>query len=60
MSIKIQIGPCERAIEEIEPNWITEQVNRRRHDNAKVCVMIKINTGSINLALATSGCQKRC
>lgn len=58
MSIRIQIGSSERAIEDIEPNWITEQVTRRRHEGVPVCVRITINTGSINLALATSDCPK--
>lgn len=58
MSIRIQIGKSERAIEEIEPNWITEQINRRRHEDVPVCVRITINTGSINLSLATSDCPK--
>ena len=58
MSIKIRIGSSERNIEDIEPNWISEQVNRRKREGVPVCVRIKINTGSINMSLATSDCPK--
>jgi hypothetical protein len=56
MSIKVQIGTSERDISDIEPNWVNEQINRRKKDGVPVCVRVSINLGDINIALATTDC----
>ena len=56
MGIRIVIGTSEREINNIEPNWINEQLSRRRNEGSPVCVRIIIEVGDINLSLATSDC----
>ncbi|TVT47100.1 MAG: hypothetical protein FHK82_18215 [Sedimenticola thiotaurini] len=56
MASKIIIGSSERDINNIEPNWINEQINRRRNEGVPVCVRIIIEKGDINISLATSDC----
>lgn len=56
MGARVIIGATERDLDNIEPNWVAEQIRRRRHDRSPVCVKIIINQGDINLALATSDC----
>ncbi len=58
MTIRIHIGTSERVIEDIEPSWITEQINRRKHEARPVCVKVTINTSSVNIVLATDDCPK--
>lgn len=58
MTIKVTIGTSERNIDDIGPNWITDQINRRRKDGVQICVRISINTPNLNLSLATPGCAK--
>jgi len=56
MGVRIIIGTSERDINDIEPNWINEQVSRRRNEGSPVCVRIAIEMGDINLSLSTSDC----
>ena len=56
MGVRIVIGSSERDINNIDPNWINKQVNRRRNEGVTVCVRIIIEEGDINLSLATSDC----
>ena len=56
MGIRVLIGSSERDINNIEPNWINEQVNRRRSEGVPVCAKVIIEEGDINLSLATSDC----
>lgn len=54
--IRVQIGENERKLDEASPQWINEQINRRRADGNPVCVRVLIDTGAVNLALATGDC----
>ena len=56
MTIRVIIGSSEREIEDIEPNWINEQVNRRKSDNVPVCVKVNIKNESTNITLASTDC----
>lgn len=56
MGVRIVVGSSEREIKNIDPNWINEQVNRRRNEGVPVCVRILIDEGDINLSLTTSDC----
>lgn len=56
MGVRIVIGTNERNIDNIEPNWINEQVSKRRNEGSPVCVRIIIDLGDINLSFATSDC----
>ena len=56
MGVRIIIGTSEREIKNIEPNWINEQIRKRKDDDIPVCVRVLIDHGDINISLATSGC----
>ena len=53
---RIKIGNFERDIESAEPNWIREHVQDLRGQGTPVCVEITLNSGSVNMILATPAC----
>lgn len=54
--IKVKINGSERALNDANPNWINQQINRRRNDGAVICVRVTVNCPPLNMALATNGC----
>jgi hypothetical protein len=58
MSIRIQIGTSERDISDIEPNWVNEQITRRKKDGVPICVHVSIKQEEINISLTTNDCPK--
>ena len=54
--ISIKIGETERTLEEATPDWINQQINRRRSDGASICVSVRIRCPGIDMALSTPGC----
>ena len=59
--VRIQIGDAERDINNVDENWIIQQINRRRSDGLEVCVRVVVNSGELNMVLSTptSGGQSR-
>jgi hypothetical protein len=41
--IRIQINSNERKIQDADPDWINEQINRWRRDGQSVCVRIQMD-----------------
>ena len=58
MTILIKIGAVEKDITEADPNWINEQIDRRRADGAAVCVQVTIIRDSVDLRLSASDCPQ--
>jgi len=56
--ITIKIGTAERSNGDIDARWITGQVNARRKESKKICVLFKINCGDVNLNLPSRDCPK--
>lgn len=56
MGVRVVIGSSDRDINNIEPNWINEQIGRRKSEGVPVCVRVLIDHGDINISLATSDC----
>jgi len=52
----IRIGNEERALQNVDADWINQQINGLRHDHRPVCVMVLVNEGDINVRLQTSEC----
>jgi hypothetical protein len=52
----ISIGNESRSLEQADPEWITQQIQRRRQDAASVCVRIQINSPDLNISFATPSC----
>jgi hypothetical protein len=52
----ISIGNDSRPLEQADPEWITQQIQRRRQDAAPVCVRVQINSPDLNISFATASC----
>ena len=52
----IAIGSETRPLEQADPEWITQQINRRRQEGASVCVRVQIKTSDLNIPFATPTC----
>jgi len=57
--IKIKIGSAETTVENVDEQWINQQINRRRADGAVVCVQIIIRELDIDMRLSTPSCGGR-
>jgi hypothetical protein len=55
--IVIKIGTSERRDRDIDARWITDQVNARRGEGKKICVLFNINCGDVNLNLPSKDCS---
>jgi hypothetical protein len=54
--ITVRIGESERELSDATPEWVNEQITRRKNDGVSVCVRVLINSGSLNLTLSTPTC----
>jgi len=54
--VTVAIGEIEKPLQEVTPNWINDQVNRRRRDGVHICVRVAMKKGSINMVLFTPAC----
>lgn len=52
----VKIGSDERPIQDADPQWINQQINRRRDDGVDVCVVVRVTEPGVNLTLATPSC----
>jgi len=43
---------------DVSPNWITQQIERRRRDGIAVCVEVHIKEADLDMSLATPGCSR--
>ena len=58
--IRVRIGETERNLYEADEHWINQQINRRRHDGQRICVMVFIKDIFLNMILSTPGCSNSC
>lgn len=54
--IRVYIDGTDRAIDQVTPSWLREEIESRREAGQTVCVRVTIKCGSLNIALATPGC----
>lgn len=54
--VTVRIGTIEVLLAEASPDWITQQVNRRRADGDSVCAQVSVAVGDVNLRLTTPQC----
>lgn len=52
----VTIGSDSRAGEEADPQWVTQEINRRRQDGQAVCVRVQIHEDGVAVALSTPNC----
>jgi len=51
--ITVNIGQEQRSLHEATPEWINQQIQRRRADGESVCVRVSILEGGLDMALST-------
>ena len=56
--IKVKIGDNEKDCRDTTPQWINEQIKRRRDDGIPVCVQVRIDRSPLNFTLSTPGCSR--
>ena len=54
--VTIRIGNDTRRLEETDESWIIQQVNNRQREGLPICVEVTIQTGGLNVRLATPAC----
>jgi len=54
--IKIKIAHYERLLDEVDEQWINQQINRRRAEGQAVCVRITIQERDLDMILSTPTC----
>lgn len=54
--ITVKIGQEERHVDEVDPQWINQQINARKSAGESVCVRVKISDGEVDLLLSTPTC----
>lgn len=54
--IRVRIGDSERELRDATPQWVNEQINRRRADGLSVCVQVVIRSGPLDITLVTPTC----
>jgi hypothetical protein len=54
--ILITIGSADKPLVEATPDWINQQINRRRADGGSVCVRIRIDEPGVVMSLSTPEC----
>lgn len=60
--IGVHISEAQREFangREIDEQWITEQINRRRRDGLTVCVRVSVQEDPVNIRLSSAGCSGR-
>lgn len=56
--IKVKIGDSEKEYPDASPQWINEQIKRRREDGIPVCVQVLIDRSPLDFTLSTPGCSR--
>lgn len=54
--ITVEIGESKRNLEDANPDWINQQVNRRRRDSVAICVRVRVKCADIDLVVSTPAC----
>ena len=54
--IKIRIGNEERHLSDANKQWVTQQINNRRRDGQRVCIVVTIEEPCARVTLATPEC----
>jgi len=58
--VTVQIAAEERSLAEADPNWIVQQVQRRRDDGVAVCVQVRVKEPGLDVIIKTRGCPSFC
>jgi hypothetical protein len=54
--IRVSIAGDERSLQDASPDWIAQQIERRRRDGLSACVTVGIDTGELSMHLSTPEC----
>lgn len=54
--ISVKVGNDEKPLDDASPDWIVQQIERRRRDGIAVCVVVSIRTADLNMRMSTPEC----
>lgn len=54
--IEVKIDDTKKNLEDINPSWIHEQLERRRSEDEPVCVRVFIDRPQVHIRLSTPDC----
>lgn len=54
--VSIRIAGVEHKLDDVDEQWIREQLGRRMKEGQLVCVQVTINTDAMNMTLSTPTC----
>jgi hypothetical protein len=54
--ISVKVGNDEKPLDDVSPDWIVQQIERRRRDGIAVCVVVSVRTTDLNMHLSTPEC----
>ena len=52
----VTIGSDTRPLQDADAQWVTQEINGRRHDRQTVCVRVAIQDPPVNVVLGTPSC----
>lgn len=56
--IKVKIGPVQKELEDVDPDWIHKMIRSLREAGEPVCVIVTIDEPPINFNLSTKECNR--
>lgn len=56
MASTISIGSNSRALSEVDPSWVAQQIRDRRADGRPVCVRLQLDEPDARMSLAAGVC----
>lgn len=54
--ITVTIGTDSRNLQDVDPQWVTQEINGRRKDGESVCVQVRIQEPGADVILRTPTC----
>jgi hypothetical protein len=57
--IKVKIGPVQKELEDVDPNWVHKMIRSLREAGQPVCVIVTIDEPPLNFTLSTKECNRR-
>jgi hypothetical protein len=52
----IRIGAEQRDLADVDQQWLSEQLRRRKADGGSTCIQVSLKTSSIDILLSTPEC----
>ena len=54
--VRINIDGQDKALDQVTPSWIKDQIERRRASGAPVCVLVTLKSADAEVVFQSGGC----